>query len=317
MKQFTCVECGEIYDDLKNVPPSSMVCQKTTCPGGGLTGLIIPIEGQINTNTSDSSNQSIYQDNTSKEAGLCVLLMDASGSMGDPAYKDYSFPSKYGGDKLTKREVITDVAAKAIFELQLMSKKDSAYICAIKFDNTQAVMFTDTVTNILNKHGNAQNLAKYLYDELALLNGGTDINSALKMAHSFVDKFLSGSVPGMGNYVPIFHTQFAPKLNKSIDVPNVRVLVYTDGEQLSEYGTIINPFKNSEPDLLMGAYVGQESDNGSKELKSIIGNCPIHGTPQFFVLDNPQKIATLRGLFRMASGTSGFCPTCINTVSLR
>jgi hypothetical protein len=294
-----------------------MVCQKTACPGGGLTGLIIPIEGQVNTNSTGTTYQQPQQQTASKEAGLCILLMDASGSMGDSAYRDYSFPSKYGGDKLTKREVITDVAAKAIFELEPMSKKDSAYLCAIKFDHRQAVMFTDTVTNILNQHGTAQNLAKYLHDELAEFNGGTDINSALKMAHSFVDKFLAGSITGMGNYIPIYHTQFAPKSNKSIDVPNVRVLIYTDGEQLSEYGPIINPFKNMEPDLLMGAYVGQESEKGCRDLKSVIGNCIIHGTPQFFVLDNPQKIATLRGLFRMASGTSGFCPTCINTVSLR
>jgi len=315
MKQYTCVECGEIYDDNNNVPPVTMVCQKPACPGGGLTGLIIPIEGEVNPNTSSSGQQ--QTSSASKEAGLCILLMDASGSMGDSAYQDYSFPSKYGGDKLTKREVITDVAAKAIFELQPMSKKDSAYLCAIKFDHRQSVMFTDTVTNILNQHGTAQNLAKFLHDELAEYNGGTDINSALKMAHSFIEKFLNGTVPGLGNYVPIYHTQFAPKLNKSIDVPNVRVLIYTDGEQLNEYGSIINPFKNMEPDLLMGAYVGQESEKGSRDLKSIIGSCPIHGVQQFFALDNPQKIATLRGLFRMASGTSGFCPTCINTVSLR
>ena len=314
MKQYTCVECSKMYNDTNL--PQDYVCKDSQCPGGGLTGLIIEIQGQQPIQTGATYVMPTTNTNL-REAGLCILLMDSSGSMGESAYRDYSFPSKYGGSTLTKREVITDIAAKAIFELQPMAKKDDAYLCAIKFDHRQSVMFTKTVSNILIEYGTPQNLAKFMYDELAEMNGGTDINSALRMAHSFVDKFVGGSLPGMGNYTPLTQSQYAPQLNRTIDVPNVRVLLYTDGEQLSEYGAIDNPFINAEPDLLMGAYIGQSGEKGCNDLKSVIGKCPIHGTEQFFVLDNPQKIATLRGLFRMASGTSGFCPTCIGNTTLR
>ena len=296
MKQYICVEGGEIYDE--NTVPSDYVCKDPNCPGGGLTGLIIEMDGNV--------TQKL------REAGLCVLLMDASGSMADEAYKGYNFSSKYEG-KLSKREAIADVAAAAIFQLQMMTKADDAYICAIKFDDKQAVMFTKTVSALIEEFKTPHNLAKYLYDELSAMNGGTDINSALKLAHSFIEKFLNSTVPGMGNYTPIYHTQYSTHLNKSVDVPNVRVLLYTDGEQLPDYGEIINPFKSMVPDLLMGAYIGQIGDRGCADLRSITSRCIIHGTEQFFVLDSPQKITTLRGLFRMASGTSGFCPNCIGS----
>lgn len=282
------------------------------CPNCYPTGLIIEVQGPQQTSGS-TYNQSVSSLSV-KEAGLCILLMDASGSMGEEAFMDYSFPSKYGNEKLTKREMISDVAAKAIFDLKTMTLADDAYICAIKFDHRQAVMFTKTISGIISEFGTVENLSKYMYDELAAMNGGTDINSAFTMAQSFMQKFLDGTVPGLGNYTPLEHTQFVPRLNKSILVPNVRVLIYTDGQQLADYGALNSPFRNMEPDLLMGAYIGQQGEPGCNELKSVLGKCPVHNSDQFFVLDAPQKIAALKGLFRMASGTSGFCPTCITPI---
>ena len=247
--------------------------------------------------------------------------MDASGSMAEEPYST-SFQSKYPAKaesqaftereaKLTKREVVTDAAALAIFGLKNLSKKENAYICAIKFDNNPVVMFTKTVEDILNEHENPQKFAKYLYNELAALNGGTNINGALNLAYSFVKKFIDGSVPGMENCIANVQTQLIG--NKSVDVPNVRIMLYTDGEQLQHYGQIVNPFKanNEELDLLIGAYIGNPDDAGCKQLEEITGSCPIHNQKQFYTMDDPKKIATLRGLFRMASGTSGFCPYCI------
>jgi hypothetical protein len=312
MKRYQCVEpgCGKIYTESDR--PQDYVCKDPDCPGGGLTGLIVPIEEE---------NEAVFNnmnDGTWRETGLCILLMDASGSMEDVAFKDHNFQSKYNeGKPMSKREVITDNAAKAIFELFQMLKKEDAYICAIKFDHRQAEMFTKSVADILNEFVSAPNLAKYLYDELAQMNGGTDINSALKMAYDKSQRFLSRSLAGLGNYTPLTHTQFSPGLNMAIDVPNVRVLIYTDGEQLAEYGQIVNPFSHMQPDLLMGAYIGLMGEKGCNDLRRVIGKCPVHSSEQFFVMDSPQKIATLRGLFRMASGTSGFCPACIGSVAQR
>ena len=315
MENFKCIECGKSYSEA--TIPTNGICDDANCPGQGLTGLIVPDE---------SEQQSAYpsfisQSGQGKEVGLCVLLMDASGSMAEEPYS-ISFPSKYPAKpdskivtereaKLTKREVVTDAVALAIFGLKNLSKKENAYICAIKFDNEPTVMFTKTVTEILNEYNDAKEFARYLYNELSEKNGGTNINGALNLAYSFVKKFIDGTVPGMENCIANVQTQWIR--SKSIDIPNVRIMLYTDGEQLPHYGDIVNPFKanKDELDLLIGAYIGDPSDSGCKQLGKIISNCPVHNHKQFYVMNAPNKIATLRGLFRMASGTSGFCPYCI------
>jgi len=316
MKTFKCIECGKTYSETD--VPANGICDDPNCPGQGLTGLIVPDESEQQQSTTSSA---IPPSGQGKEVGLCVLLMDASGSMAEEPYST-SYPSKYPAKpesqvytekegKLTKREVVTDAAALAIFGLKNLSKKENAYICAIKFDNDPSVMFTKTVADILNEYKEPKEFAKYLYKELSEKNGGTNINGALNLAYSFVKKFIDGNVPGMENCIANVQTQWIG--TKSIDIPNVRIMLYTDGEQLQYYGNIINPFKanNDELDLLIGAYIGNPSDNGCEQLEKIISDCPIHHQKQFYVMDAPDKIATLRGLFRMASGTSGFCPYCI------
>jgi len=309
MSKYNCIECGTIYTD--NDIPEDYVCKGNDCPGNGLTGLIIPIEEEQITSGSSSSDN-IKPVATTRECGLCVLLMDASGSMFfDPAFKGVHLPSQYGDEFCTKAEIVSKAAAQAIFQLQSMVNNTNAYICAIRFDHTQALMFNDTIHNIIQKYQSADKLARYFYDELSQMKGGTNINSALEMAHSYIEKFTAGSILGMGDFVPLYHKQYLPQFQQSEDIPNIRTLIYTDGEQLDEYGAIKNPFAGGNVDLLMGAFIGSTLDLGCTDLSNIISQCPIHGEKQFFVLDAPKKLAALRGLFRMASGTSGFCPKCI------
>jgi hypothetical protein len=316
MNNFKCIECGKDY--LKSSVPANGICDDPSCPGEGLTGLIVPDESGQQSNVS---NAMTINSNQGKEVGLCILLMDASGSMAEEPYAT-SFKSKYPAKNesqahterdglLTKREVVTDAAALAIFGLKNLAKKENAYICAIKFDNNPSVMFTKTVDQLINDYQSPEKFAHYLYSELAALNGGTNINGALNLAYNFVKKFVDGNVPGMENCIAAFHTVYVG--NKSIDVPNVRIMLYTDGEQLQHYGPIVNPFNENkdELDLLIGAYIGNPDDAGCKQLQQVLGACPQHNQKQFYVMDEPKKIATLRGLFRMASGTSGFCPHCI------
>jgi hypothetical protein len=99
----------------------------------------------------------------------------------------------------------------------------------------------------------------------------------------------------------------------------VRVLIYTDGMQFDAGGNRIlrpNPFTQYplhglNHDIVIGAFFGQEDDDGCKELQSLLSRCPIHDEPQFFLFDKPAKIGNLKYLFRMASGASGFCPKCL------
>lgn len=94
-------------------------------------------------------------------------------------------------------------------------------------------------------------------------------------------------------------------------MPNIRVLIYTDGEDEVTGHITGNPFKNEEVDILMGAFFGQGEEPGCMALKNIVSKCPIHEVDQFFLINDPTRIQTLRKLFRMASGASGFCPVCL------
>jgi len=323
MKEYSCIECQTIYDE-KTVP-QDFVCKKGDCPGEGLTGLCIlretsstsSITPSPNENNLGNENNSSTPAKPARECGLCVLLMDASGSMfQDDAFKNVPLPSQYGKTFCSKAELVSKAAAQGIFELRQMTKADNAYICVIKFDTRQALVFNDTVENIIATHHTPTRLAKFLYEELGEFGLGTDINSALKMGAAYIKKFIAGQVPGMDDFTPLYHQQYIAKDNTWIDIPNVRLMLYTDGEQLTDFGLIKNPFQEETIDLLMGAYVGSPTDKGCKDLQAIIGNCPIHGEQQFTLLDHPTKIASLRGFFRMASGASGFCPKCLSGQSI-
>ena len=201
MSQFNCIECGTVYTE--NNIPEDYVCKGNDCPGNGLTGLIIPIEAEAQPTNGTSSSDSRRPIVATRECGLCVLLMDASGSMFyDPAFKGMHLPSQYGDEFCTKAEIVSKAAAQAIFQLQSMVNNTNAYICAIRFDHSQALMFNDTIHNIINKHQSVDKLARYFYDELSKMKGGTDINAALKMAHTYVGKFTNSSIPGMGDLYP-------------------------------------------------------------------------------------------------------------------
>lgn len=305
MKEYRCVMCQFTYTE-DNLP-QDLVCQKSDCAGEGLTGFCVEVNSSSDNGTSRDLNVA------QQECGLCVLLMDASGSMFyDPAFKDVTLPSQYGEEFCNKAELVSKTAAQAIFELRSMTKKENAYICAIRFDHDQAVMFHDTVENILATHQNAANLAKYFYQELGKMKGATNINAALEMGYNYINQFKKGQLEGMDNYVPIYHAQYIEKLKDYKDIPNVRIMIYTDGEQLAQYGAITNPFAKDEIDLVLGAYVGDKTDKGCQDLKEVMGLCPVHQQKQFTLLDEPNKIASLKGFFRMASGTSGFCQQCLN-----
>jgi len=121
------------------------------------------------------------------------------------------------------------------------------------------------------------------------------------------------------NYTPMKQIILKHDSVESVAIPNIRVLIYTDGQQFDaqENRTLKpNPFKEHpipglNHDILIGAYFGNEDDPGCKELKGLVSNCPRHDYPQFFLFDNPKQMSNLKSLFRMASGASGFCPKCL------
>ena len=322
MKHYQCVDCGKIYDESNR--PDDFVCKLHNCPGNGLTGLIIEVEEQteITENNPTKPRGGITPPPLpiQKEVGLCVLLMDASGSMFyDPAFKGQKFPSSFGNEFLNKAEMVSKCAANAIFQLKDITLKEhqEAYIMVIKFDHKQSLMFHKPIKNLIQEFGEPNNFAKYIYDELSEMKGGTNINGALDMAYSFISKFKEGNIPGIGDFEPMYDSIHLPNKGGDYEIPNIRAMIYTDGEQLPDYGALRNPFKAHDPDLLLGAFIGDKSEMGCYELRNIVSRCPIHNQDQFFIIDSPQSQSTLRRLFRMASDASGFCPSCIAPSQLR
>ena len=240
---------------------------------------------------------------TEREVGLCILLIDASGSMQQTPFQ---------GNPVSKMRLISNAAAKGIFELEQMSMPSDAYICAIKFDHRVEQMFFKTVRELIDEYQDVTTFADYIYGELDKMKGYTDINGALKVAKSFADAFLNKKIDNFQDYTPKEDVIYTREEERKV-VPNIRTLIYTDGVQWMNGATapIKNPFASDEVDILMGAFFGEADGRGCKELRGILSKCPHHDFEQFFLLDSPAKIATLRKLFRMASNTSGFCPLCI------
>ncbi len=247
------------------------------------------------------------------EVGLCVILMDASSSMTEPAF---------AGSPLTRMRLMATNAASGIFDLERMQNNPNAFVAAFKFDDRVQLMFVDTISNLLSKHDrDVRKFANYLHEELKVMQQGTDINKALHEAYNFVDNFLKRQVPGMQmkNYLPMKQRILKHDSVEAISIPNIRVLMYTDGMQYDSDGNRTlqaNPFQahplaELNHDILIGAYIGQETDEGCKELKGLVSRCPRHDVPQFFLFNSPTQMSNLKSLFRMASGASGFCPKCL------
>lgn len=247
------------------------------------------------------------------EVALCVILMDGSSSMIDPAFK---------GSPLTRMRLVATTAASGIFDLERMQNNPYAFIAAFKFDDRVQLMFVDTIANLIHRYQkDVSKFANYLHDELQMMQQGTDINMALGEAYSFVEKFIKGTLSSfpLKKYRVMMQRIFKHGGGESMSVANVRVLMYTDGMQFdaSENRTLMpNPFAERQleginHDVVIGAYFGESDDEGSNDLQGLLSRCPIHDEPQFFLFDRPGKIGNLKFLFRMASGASGFCPKCL------
>lgn len=288
-----------------------------TCPFGDgvlfLETIDVPRENATPFIAADSSEVRPFKSDE-PEVGLAVLLMDASSSMTDPAFE---------GNPMTRMQLVASTAASGIFDLDRMRNNPNAYVAAFKFDDRVEMMFVDTVANLIKKYdGEVRKFAAYIFEQLKEMQQGTDINKALKTAHIFVNKFLRKELDPeifpLNEYTPMKQRILKSNI-ESVSIPNVRVLLYTDGEQYDTNGdkTLFpNPFQ-SDPlpdlnhDIVIGAFFGQESDNGCDGLKSLLSDCPIHSEKQFFLFDKPNQIGYLKYLFRMASGASGFCPYCL------
>jgi hypothetical protein len=338
---YKCHRCGRHYADTPIVSHNisfsqvthNRVCNAPKCPGNGYMGLAVPIDKDLH-----EYAKTIGQPNTPgppRELGLCIFLMDASGSMGDPAFSDVKQPSTLelpksekdspceGEGLMSKREMMAGTVADSIFSLKKIEKNGYAYIAIILYDDDIKYLLLQSVKDIVATYKEGKELARYLLKTMKEdMGGGTDINKALACAHSLKKEFIDGNINAFsfGKFETysqtdnfIFDVFSGKRLEKPYSevTPNVRVLLYTDGDHQPNYGILESPFKHENPDLLIGVYVGDPSDQGNRELKSILKYCPRHGQQQYLSVNRIDDMNNLYGIFLMATGASGFCPKCI------
>ncbi|MCG8327288.1 MAG: hypothetical protein MI974_06355 [Chitinophagales bacterium] len=254
--------------------------------------------------------------------GLCVLLMDASGSMFMPNTTDY--------EGMSKAQVVASAAAKGIMTLKNNSRAKRAYLAIYKFDHRVKLVCMKSVKDIIGEFETEEKLGQYLYSAMERDMGGeTDINAALQTAYDLSYEFLNQDMKVFrqardGKDYPIVMTSVSNnKTMDRVEVPNVRVFVYTDGMQYVDEVSdpLVNPFKgggnlpDTPVDILLGAFIGASHDAGCKELKEILSDCPEHDQQQFFLIESSKDTVKLSGVFRMASGNSGFCKQCIEKIN--
>jgi hypothetical protein len=230
--------------------------------------------------------------------------------MNEPAFPNHP---------MSKRDLVAKSVSAGISSLSGNPLKEFAYVLIIGFDHEIDVLLPYTSIEQIVKDYDAEALEKMLKEKMQQKNGATDINEALNVAFKFTQQFINSEISALGLYKPRIQTVLDDNMI-SHQIPNVRVLLFTDGgHYLGPDKTTLNPspFRNLQYngkvfDLLMSAYYGSSTDKDYNKLKGLASKCPRHPeTDQFFLFDDPKKVANLKGLFRMASGASGFCPTCL------
>lgn len=246
----------------------------------------------------------------SGEIGLCILPCDVSGSMFDEC-----FP----GNPARTIDLVSRAAAAGITDLYSLSNAHDAYIAILPFaedaqllsDNGQPFFFS--ISEIKGRYPTAEALNAFLSSafESTLEGGSTDFNKPLALAREIYDLALGGSLGAYGgpeDFVLKTHDLIDMRSGQTVSIPNLRILLYSDGEHNAE--ELNNPFVGEAYSPLLTMFFGQQGADGARQMQDLACTCPQHDRPGFFLVDAPASYATLRHLFRMASGTSGFCPEC-------
>ncbi len=309
MNSWVCCTDNSHTFSKQDAEQNGYFCPK--CPYG--ESILVNAQGSNNVSTTQGSSTSpaLPAFAPQEDLGLAILLLDCSGSM-----KGSAFPQH----PTSKRDLIAKSVSAGIFSLSGNPLREFAYVLIIGFDHEIDVLLPYTsIQEIVNQYKDAAGLEQMLREKMSKKEGATDINQALSVAFNFTQQFINSSITALGNYKPRIQAVLDDNM-QSHQIPNVRVLLFSDGEHyLGEDNRTLNPspFKNLQYngkvfDLLMSAYYGNSGDNGYYQLKSLVSKCPRHPIQdQFFLFDDPSKVANLKGLFRMASGASGFCPLCL------
>ena len=307
MAKFICPKCKKIYNDKTT---DGFCDNQPDCEYGSGFLVEAPEIESSGTSTEIEATSLEFQ----REVGLCILMMDGSYSMADPAFPSSDFAG-------TKYDLIARNASGGIWSLKNLTHSSDAFIALCVFAGEPKLLWVKNILEIIEEFGSRQLFADFIHQALekeTLKQKSTNITSAIQFAHDIYQSYLKGDLTdfaGINDFKPLLHQLARQKeggMEDFITLPNARVLIYTDGEH-NVTAPIRNPFEQEEQSILLSAFIGEEeSGSGIKQMEEIANICPRHApTKGFFLFDNPERMQILKGLFRMASGASGFCPSCL------
>jgi hypothetical protein len=169
----------------------------------------------------------------------------------------------------------------------------------------------------------AFNLDEFLHEQLqndtaGVGRDGTNITEALSLARQITDGAIAGSLSAWGVNNPVSLKPDPIPLHgeeNTITVPNVRVMIYSDGEH--NRGRLENAFASMQPaSVLLTAFIGNEKESddtrtGADQMLACATICPEHKQPGCFLINTLGRRTYLREVFHMATGSSGFCRQCM------
>jgi len=312
--RYKCPECGKTYDTLSQ----DMLSECHDRP-------LEPIEVSQGRSSTEPPRGKVSGE---LMEGLCVLVCDASYSMEEDAFPEEK-------PDLSKLRLVVDAVQSAVDAMANLSMAKNAYIAIIAFGmhaklitDRQGQPFIKSVANILAEfseqatQGQRQKQGKFaafLQDKFAnadetIERRATNITEALQLAKELVDGAMKGDLTQFGFHgrVTLIKHQILTRDTDEIEVPNVRVMIYSDGVQ--NIGELANPFAGMKPvSVLMTSFIGQpEGDmrEGADDLRGMANICPKHGHAGYFLVHKEARGELLRKVFRMATKASGFCTQC-------
>ncbi len=272
--------------------------------------------------------------------GVGIFVFDLSGSMSDLTDPQSDSP-------LTKIQQVARAFSSTITtllygggkELTAISQPDNYFLAIIGFSE-RAELFTinplaDMKQN--NREMTFQYWENWILEKFEDFGNLTNITAGLEKARIIYDIALAKepnrsdlmqNLPdNIKEYEDVLkkldlNSQSITAGESMFRIPNIRVLIYSDGEH--NVGELKNPFKDrylkaglkssegTPTNGVMSIYFGSASDPGAEQMRSIAGYCPQHGGVGYIPISKLEHDKYLRDLLHLTSKATGFCLLCSN-----
>ena len=181
--------------------------------------------GWLTEHSSTSPAEDLLAENTltpisfEREIGICVLMMDGSYSMVDPAFPSSDYPGN-------KYDLIARNSAAGIWSLKNSTHIDDAYIALCVFAGKPLWIWTKSIKEIIEEYENRQHFSSFLYETLekkTLEPKATNINEAINLSYKIYKQYLNGNFKdfgGLADFKPLEHHVVRQDQNNKEDFYN-------------------------------------------------------------------------------------------------